>query len=211
MLHNYTTLESSYKPLNLGSIVHADNFKTVGSLSPRDRGMLASSTDFKLHLSPRTKSPSIGPMANLGQSKPLSTLAQNKYSQHALQGHLLSHQQSYGFSLNRTTLADTSFLLSERGDSRLKKQLERDWQQIINDEKKRIKSKERESKSMIMRLNGELKREQDRILAELASQAGIKRKVIACLSYMATELRTQPSGQSTDCRESAVVCKKQRA
>jgi hypothetical protein len=47
--------------------------------------------------------------------------------------------------------------LSERGESRLKKQFEKDWQQIFNDEKQRIKSKERESKSMIMRLSGELR------------------------------------------------------
>jgi hypothetical protein len=67
--------------------------------------------------------------------------------------------------------------MSERGDSRLKRQFERDWIQIMQDEKARIKSKEREDKSMIMRLSGELKREQDRILKELASHASDKRKV----------------------------------
>jgi hypothetical protein len=71
----------------------------------------------------------------------------------------LLYQPSVGQSLNRTTLPETSVLLSDRGDSRLKASFERDWQEIINGEKERLKAKERESKSMIMRLTGELKRE----------------------------------------------------
>jgi len=47
----------------------------------------------------------------------------------------------------------------------------------LKDEKTWIKSKARESKSIITRLSGELKREQDRVLTELTSQAAVKRKV----------------------------------
>lgn len=40
-----------------------------------------------------------------------------------------------------------------------------------------MKNKEKDNKSMIQRLSGELRREQDRVLTELASQAATKRKV----------------------------------
>lgn len=76
-----------------------------------------------------------------------------------------------------TAFPDSSFLISERDGSRLKQQFAKDWHQILKDEKTRLKSKELESKSIIMKLSGELRREQDRVITELASQAAVKRKV----------------------------------
>ena len=63
-----------------------------------------------------------------------------------------------------------------------------------------MKNKEKDNKSMIHRLSGELKREQDRVLSELTSQAATKRKVGNYTSindlnkYSILEHRAQKSG-----------------
>jgi len=54
---------------------------------------------------------------------------------------------------------------------------------------------------MIMRLSGELKREKDRILTELASQAAIKRKVIFERLSCFAELWADLIGKHFDERE----------
>ena len=56
--------------------------------------------------------------------------------------------------------------------------MDNDWQQVLMDEKHRLKKKERENKSLINRLSTDLKREQDRNLTEVSLQAQLKRENI---------------------------------
>ena len=65
---------------------------------------------------------------------------------------------------------------------------EKDWQQILTDEKQRMKNKEKDNKRMIQRLSGDLKREQARVLTELTSQATTKRKVFTSQSSLTRDL-----------------------
>ena len=61
--------------------------------------------------------------------------------------------------------------------------MDSDWQQVLVNEKHRMKKKEREHKTTIQRLTQDIKREQDRNLKELSTQASLKREVSRVKSY----------------------------
>ena len=75
-------------------------------------------------------------------------------------------------TLSRTVLSTGQLSLAGGGTTG-----NSDWQELLQHEKVRMKRKETENKKMIERLQGNLKREQDRHLAELSVQAQLKREV----------------------------------
>ena len=78
-----------------------------------------------------------------------------------------------GNTLSKTFLRNSSQHRTMQNDATITDHLnntfDKDWQQILNEERQRMKMKEKDNKSMIHRLSGELKREQDRVLTELTS------------------------------------------
>jgi hypothetical protein len=65
---------------------------------------------------------------------------------------------SFNYFPNTTRVAEQSTLLSDLNGTTLSNQ-GRDWEAILASETARMKRKERDNKSMIDRLSGELKRE----------------------------------------------------